>query len=131
MMSSDSKFLGDNVVTKGPDERPSEAVALIGYLGPLKPPGEVPNKYRRLYTDVSLQEWYEIADKDIIAHTSLAENGQPSNGPTLVWVERTANVVVSTSRPASTLASASRPAAGLAANQAPLMEDLGEYRRPR
>jgi hypothetical protein len=71
--------------TKLPD-----LVVLRGYLGKSARAG-----FSRLYVDLTFSEFVEVADEDVLANRSLAEN-QDSLGGTVLWVKRNATLLRAT-----------------------------------
>jgi len=71
--------------TKLPD-----LVVLRGYLGKSTRAG-----YSRLYVSLSFNEYFEVADDDVVANQSLAPNQDPLGG-TVLWVKRDATLLRAT-----------------------------------
>lgn len=63
-----------------------DLVVLRGYLGKSTQAG-----FSRLYVDVGFSEFVEVADEDVLARRSLAD--QDGLGGTMLWVKRTATVL--------------------------------------
>jgi len=63
-----------------------DVTVLTGFLGPTSQPG-----HHRLYTNLQLDQFYEIADEDIL-HTEQRDPGRSSPAGTTVWVRREATI---------------------------------------
>jgi hypothetical protein len=126
-----TEFKPDDVTTIGVADRPSDVVALIGYLGEGGSPA-----YRRLFKDTSLRKWAAIATSDIAEYMSVEGPDNPTKGKTLVWVYRSASIVMCESVPVSRYELPSWQATGIGAQyERPVdpssQEDPGSYEWPR
>jgi hypothetical protein len=66
-----------------------DVVALRGYLG-----NSARSGFLRLYVDLSFGEFVEVADEDVLARRSLAD--QDALGGTVLWVKRNATLLRAT-----------------------------------
>ena len=64
-----------------------DVVVLRGYLGKSTLPG-----FSRLYVNLNLTEYVEVADADVVATRSLAANQNPLGGAVL-WIKRNATLL--------------------------------------
>lgn len=86
--SAAPQFEPDDITDFDFADRPSEVVALIGYLGKCRS-----DAFRRLYLNASLRLWWAIPEPAIAATYSLGGKDAPTEGKTVVWVYRTQSVV--------------------------------------
>lgn len=82
-------FEPDDATMHSVTEMPADVVALRGYLGKSKT-----EQFRRLFKDVTFRRWIAVDDNDIVCRYSLEGKDRLTAGQSVIWVRRTANLVV-------------------------------------
>lgn len=90
----------DDITTLDFVNTPSEVVSLIGYVG-----SGSSSAFIRLFLDEAMTDWLAIPTNAIADHYSLGGKDAPTEGKTILYVDRYANVVRCQSVPVSIYAS--------------------------